>query len=251
MTSRWAFEALAVAQYHDNAFMQRQYLVERRLSEAKYYLNFWLPELKARLEEAQTLRGSANVRHKIRLQQLLRVTQNSFRDGLARYPSQEFGFVDRLTPEGFTDRAAAQALRTLDALRVKFGAQQRKAMQERDALLTEARQNGVDVEALQQNHHNEALEQLVLNQDSPDRIAEIGGRLVQLADPIYKNVAPGKGAHFYAPQKRLLGSVVDTFAFNLGVVWAMIAVLYATLYFEAFRKIGWGVRRLQALRKRG
>ena len=39
------------------------------------------------------------------------------------------------------------------------------------------------------------------------------------------------------PEKHFLNSDVDTYFFNMGVVWSMAIVLSITLYFDVLRKI--------------
>jgi hypothetical protein len=43
--------------------------------------------------------------------------------------------------------------------------------------------------------------------------------------------------HMYAPSKYLFGLNIDTFWFNIGVIWSMTIILYITLYFDVFERI--------------
>jgi hypothetical protein len=44
-------------------------------------------------------------------------------------------------------------------------------------------------------------------------------------------------AQFYMPAKHFLNRNIDTFFFNLGVIWLMTFVLALSLYWEVLRKI--------------
>jgi hypothetical protein len=44
-------------------------------------------------------------------------------------------------------------------------------------------------------------------------------------------------AQFFAPHKNFLGMQLDTFWFDLIVVWLMSVMLYVTLYFEWLKKL--------------
>ena len=44
-------------------------------------------------------------------------------------------------------------------------------------------------------------------------------------------------AHMYAPAKHFMGMTIDTFWFNIGVIWTMTIILYITLYFNVFERL--------------
>src|SRR5690606_33392438 len=66
------------------------------------------------------------------------------------------------------------------------------------------------------------------------------GELIQQINPVYVDPRPSGvldyRAHFFAPTKNFFGTLIDTFVFNLIVIWGMTLVLYGTLYFELLRK---------------
>jgi hypothetical protein len=72
------------------------------------------------------------------------------------------------------------------------------------------------------------------------------GELVQKSDPVY--LEPQRSglfaAHFYAPAKRLAGGRLPTLWANILVIWAMSVLFMASLYTEAFPRLG---RRLAVL----
>jgi hypothetical protein len=43
-------------------------------------------------------------------------------------------------------------------------------------------------------------------------------------------------AHFYAPYKKIFGQLVDTYWFNVIVIWLTSILLYITLLTDAFKK---------------
>jgi hypothetical protein len=90
-------------------------------------------------------------------------------------------------------------------------------------------------------YHNESLADVVTNISEKERIIEFGGRLFQQINPIFVDPRPtgvlDYRAHFFAPKKYLFGTPVETYWFNLLVIWIMTLFLYITLYFEVLRKI--------------
>ena len=91
-------------------------------------------------------------------------------------------------------------------------------------------------------YFNENLASLVRNSDSKERIIEINNHFVRKIDLIFFEPYVPKNplnyrAHMYAPVKQFLGMKIDTFWFNIGVIWTMTIMLYITLYFDIFEKI--------------
>jgi hypothetical protein len=103
------------------------------------------------------------------------------------------------------------------------------------------KENQYSLNDYKNRYYNESLADLVKNVSEKDRIIEYNGQLFQQINPIFLDPRPSGPldyrAHFFAPQKNLLGKTVSTFLFNNLVIWLMTAVLYVTLYFEWLRKL--------------
>jgi len=91
---------------------------------------------------------------------------------------------------------------------------------------------------LKQNYHNQNLADLVLNKKELNKIIETDDRFVQAFEPIYKEPESNYGrAHFYAPVKIVLGYSIDTFWFNIMVIWLTSLFMYVTLLTDALKKL--------------
>ena len=101
-------------------------------------------------------------------------------------------------------------------------------------------ESGYDVTRYKNRYYNESLAELVTRVSEKNRIIEYEGRLVQQIDPVFLDPQPANmfdyRAHFFAPQKNLLGQLVTTYWFNLLVIWVMTLALYIALYAELLRK---------------
>jgi hypothetical protein len=101
--------------------------------------------------------------------------------------------------------------------------------------------NGYSLNHIKNRYYNESLADLVKNISEKERIIEYEGKLYQQINPIFVDPVPDGRldyrAHFFAPQKNMLGSMISTFLFNNVIIWLMAIVLYATLYFELLRKL--------------
>jgi hypothetical protein len=91
------------------------------------------------------------------------------------------------------------------------------------------------------NYHNDKLEEIVRKVYEKNKILEYKNRLIQNVDLIYLEPAPQNPlqfrTHFMAPVKKFLGLKVDTFTFNIVLVFLFAIVLYVLLYYEVLRRI--------------
>jgi hypothetical protein len=86
--------------------------------------------------------------------------------------------------------------------------------------------------------HNKSLEVLVLNSETTPFYRETPYGYMQKIAPIYKDPDFTNGrAHFLASQKNLFGYAIDTFIFNVGMIWLMSSFLYIALYYNWLRKM--------------
>ncbi|MCA1747084.1 MAG: hypothetical protein LC655_05255, partial [Bacteroidales bacterium] len=69
-----------------------------------------------------------------------------------------------------------------------------------------------------------------------NKIVESDGRLYQQSDPIFL-LPESTRAHFYAPAKLLFGKYVDTYWFNIVVIWLGSLILYVVLYYDLLRRL--------------
>jgi hypothetical protein len=90
---------------------------------------------------------------------------------------------------------------------------------------------------MRKQYTNQRLKELVTNELQVSKITEWNNQLVRKMDPIHMEPLSNTGrAHFYAPHKRLGMLVIDTFWFNVLVIWLSAAILYFTLLFDLLRK---------------
>lgn len=91
-------------------------------------------------------------------------------------------------------------------------------------------------------YYNESLADLVRNLTVEDRVIEFKGHLIQQIDPVFNKPAKPDNplnyrTHFFAPEKYFAGVYIDTFYFNILVIWFMSLLLYIMLYFEFFGRV--------------
>ena len=99
---------------------------------------------------------------------------------------------------------------------------------------------------LQNDYSNTNLEDVVLNRLRVDKSIETAKRIIQKYEPGYMKPTSKYGrSHFYAPYKQIGNIKIDTFWFNLLVLWIGSLLLYLALYYNLLQKL---VTRLENLK---
>ncbi|MGE4554080.1 MAG: ATP-binding cassette domain-containing protein, partial [Desulfovibrionaceae bacterium] len=236
MPSRWGYEALVTAQYMDNAYMVPFFADDCAKRQTRYETDRRLPELRALADQpflapdgpdkaADTERGLRILAREVR--------ELAAETGLDPAAAAELDPA-RITPRDFDRETMLRVKRYLKEAQVHFNAQGRAAAERLEAAKTaraDALGGKAALDRLESAHHNRAITRLALNTNTLRDLRRSGDRVVQLAAPICHGPDSRLGrAHFFAPFKRLGAWTIPTPAFDLGVLWAMVALLYAALY---------------------
>lgn len=229
MVSRWAYEALAVAQFKENDY-QRHFFDETLLkNEALYQFSFRMPKLQNINQRCKlSLRDSTQSSdQKTRLRLLKRevsVTNAQFKLKFDRVEYLVPGRYDMLT----ADLLSAWLNEIERQFRVAWEKADDKVRQIQSELAT--RRNLPNLEPLKNAHQNQKLEEHLTNKHELYKIRVVDDVLVNKSSSIFKRPDHPLGrAHFYAPYKLWMGQRIDTLWFNTGVIWIFNLLLYVML----------------------
>lgn len=244
MTSRWAYEALAVDQFKSNDYEKLFYEIEKTERQADFKASYFVDKLNEKLTAVMNSAGSDNPETLRQAQADLWLLKNeiqkeSFKQGLEGIDVERDFEIANFTPETARQLSAYTARLKDHYLDIFNDAVSRK--EHRMYIFENHEQFGYDLNQLKNDYYNENLADLVRNQNVKDRIIEHNGQLIQQIDPIFLEPAAPDNllnyrTHFFAPRKYFLGMSMDTYYFDILVIWFMSAGLYITLYFEALRK---------------
>lgn len=244
MASRWAYEGMMVKFFVDNAHQREFYAVEQKASEASYRKDYWLPKMEDYTEYC--LRHMQDTDDSLReaYETRLGVLREEVEGQLARTPKIDFVCKDSLLAGHFSSRIHLCLKDYYAQLQTHYVSLSNVARARRDEIDAQMAGRFADPTAytrFQQQQHNESIDQLVRNADSGTRLLLHEGELVRTFEPVY-NEPEGGGpfgyrSHFYAANKRFLGLRIDTFTFNVAVIWLMMLGLYACLHLEVFRRL--------------
>lgn len=235
MVSRWAYEALIVAQAKDNEFQKKTYKYQVDRSQSGWKRDYWIPEIKNKLElisSKKTSKKDFEKAIKLLVNEIKKEEKSwenltckscvaelekakNYKDvGEAKFNIENFlEIIKKQYNKTFNESTTA-----IDNISKKIGEEKYKKLKE--------------------ENENESLHDLVTNRMEISKIVESDGELFQKDDPIYLHPKNERflDAQFYAPSKYFMGMKIDTFWANMVVVWFIIILSVIALYYDLLRK---------------
>ncbi|MFP4621111.1 MAG: ATP-binding cassette domain-containing protein [Bacteroidales bacterium] len=238
MVTRWAYEAMTVKQFKANSFEKKFFEYDKAISNADYKTSFLIPELEAKLEMAwRNLSNEENIHQVSRNLMIIKNELIKLQEDAQKPP---FEYFSRLTPDKLNSEvfeSLKDYLVYLNLYYVNLGKEFSGKRSNQYNKLIEA--HGLEwVRKLKQENHNQRLASIVQNTNEVKKMYETSDEIIQKKDPVFMDPLSDVGkAHFYAPYKNLKGLHINTFAFNLIIIWIGVAVLYYALIFNVLKKL--------------
>ena len=237
MASRWAYEALAVRMYKNNAYESPYFDLDKEASKANYVTTYVVPELN---EQIKALEEQSKDGEKVPDMLLIRniISSQSYQGELANTD-----FDSLLKANNSDDKLIAVLKNYSYELEQHNFELYNFNTQRKDKLIAFlSKSDDYSLNAYKMKYHNQSLEDLVRKINAMNRAEVHNHELIQNIDPIYNDNFSTNGklnyrAQFYAPVKPLMNRQFDTFWFNFVVIWLMTIVLYIALYFEWLSKL--------------
>jgi hypothetical protein len=228
-----------VSQFKDNRYSSlvytargdTYYSLQKKISQADFNTVHRLPHLSAILEvvaeEYERPEKKNNTEDNLALirNELGKIAQTS---GAVAFSQSDQLFT------GLFNRAVADSLAEyIGKITLFFNNQVNEAERIKDDFVN---MNKDKLKMLEKNYYNYKLEEIVTRYYDPDKIIIFKNSLIQNTDPVYLDPA-GRGllnfrTHFFAPSKNISGINVDTYAFNIAVLFISSLLLYLILYFD-------------------
>ncbi len=239
MLARWSYEACMVSQFKNNKYQKHFYYIDKEKSEAVYISSYLITELETALKKCE--KGVKDDEYKEVVEKYFRILTNET-NSLLKLPelgnikyehSEHFNFDD------FNEAVIEDTYEFLADVKTIFNTRSSEINALRDEKYVElSNKYGKDgILKLKQDYHNEKLTSFVLGKSRVKQVYESENMLIRKKDPIYMDPLSKIGrAHFYSPVKIIGKNQIETFWFNLGVIWFAIFFLYITLYFDLLKK---------------
>lgn len=240
MTSRWAFEALAVNQFKANAYHINFYKFDKAISIASYRKVYWIPKIQGKMSKIE--KELKEGKKEETANDLLLIKNELLKEQAFLKNKYKFENMDKLSPGAYTPEVSNSLKNFLAKINEHYINYENKARKGKEEVIQKLiKQYGNDgYLKLQDDHENESLNSLMLNSnDFGERCLEKDGKLIQRIDPVYQDPTDSNlgRAHFFAPNKKFMGKLFPTFWFNMAVIWLMSISLMVMLYFDVFKRI--------------
>lgn len=251
MASRWAYEGLSVEQFKNNRFEKPFFDVDMELSQSNYKSAYWEPRMEEILYNAQINSKNTNDSTSIILaNDILTLTNEINADAFFEaFPDKKETVLLFLKDGKISSSEGNQFRKILYESSIFYNDFLIKAEEKRDSRIYEMKKKFGDSFNLSESkdkYYNDQLETFVKNKSVLNRTVVDNNRIVQLIDPIFfikenTNSVLDYRTHLFAPAKKVFGTYIDTFTFNVLWIWMMSIILYFTLYFELLKKLIEGV----------
>ncbi len=241
MASRWAYEALAVNQFKNNDYEQFIFDVESKISDAVYRTNFVIPELYKMLTDCETFISQKDNSQALQTtENKLNIITNQLIIERNLLTSNDLKLIDSLTVQNISQNAIKELYAMVDKQMRYFAKLSNDLQMERQRIIKEIVKNKGKAYFvnLKQQYFNDKLSEVVLNSNDLVNILNLDNKLIRKFQPIFQLPENKMGrAHFYSPVKRIGNYYVDTFWFNISVIWLMTIGLYIMLLRNIFSKL--------------
>jgi ABC-type multidrug transport system ATPase subunit len=233
MTSRWAYEALSVAQFKNNEY--EKYFFENDLKKSinTYKLSFLIPEIENKMNSI--ISKSKNIKPE--------TEYNIIRNTISKLNKTEpvkFEFTDNLYQNKFNKKTEDAFFKYIEKSKQLYNNIQYKLNLRSDSIfyfLVEKYKSKENVVLLQQNFYNKNLSDILQNKSQFSSMKDVNGEIIQITDPIFKIPESTNGrAHFYSPVKKIGNITLSTEIFNVIFIWLTSLFLYLVLIFDLISK---------------
>ncbi|WP_027000567.1 ATP-binding cassette domain-containing protein [Eisenibacter elegans] len=248
MVSRWAFEAMTVKQFKDNYYNEDYYQIEKTENYYRVKQKYWVPALREkvdRLVENYHLDDKNDSVMKV-IEDDLSLLRNEISDEKRYHKfAKNIKIAEELTTSRFNEGVADKLNTYLDKVNDDATEQENKAAREREKVYEKFEAQDPKYPKIKEQYHNNQLSLMMKKEEvaiQGQPFIEHRGRLIQRIYPVFhepKNPINwfDYSAHFFAPTKHFAGRWIDTYYYNLFVIWLLTFVLYLTLYFDVFKRI--------------
>jgi len=236
MTSRWAYEAMAVNQFENNLYQRHFYNIERKMSDATFHKDYLIPKLLTSLEYCKTSYSIDSLKTQTIHNLDILKTEISL---LSKIYGYKFAHINSLQLQSFNANTYNQTKLYLQGVKNVFNEKYDHYFEQLDEKCAKMiKDMGKDqFIKLKTDNYNEAIADQVKNNKELDKIVQKGNRFIQYMEPVYiKPEHPFGRTPMYASRKLFLGKEIDTVWFNIAVIWLGTLILYILLLNNSFSK---------------
>ncbi|MDA3891327.1 MAG: ATP-binding cassette domain-containing protein [Salinivirgaceae bacterium] len=241
MATRWVYEGLMVRQFKDNEFEKDFYEIEKAMYTADFKNVYYLPELEERIDYCISAINTDSDSIKEIVAEKLALLKNELHKESVRVPKVNFDYNEDLTIDRFTSEIGYFTAEYINKLNAYYASVYGFNNDKKQKIINylDEKYPGI-YNQRRQTYHNEATSDIVRKIYEKNKIIAYKDRLIQQTEPIYETPWIDNPfdfrAQFFSPTKHFGGKDMDTFWFNMWVVWVMSIGGYIALYYDWLKK---------------
>jgi ABC-type multidrug transport system ATPase subunit len=242
MTARWAFEAIAVKQWKENDYEKNFFAEDFEINRYQCKVSL-LNRLKT-----DTYVCFRNNNDEKMVGKNLQVIKKYIDQLSAEAGMSQGTYTEGLQPGKLDSVKYPAADMYIDSLRKYFSSIRDEAKKRKDTISSTLKRSlGEDGRIrLMEDNRNDQLEKLITELPSGKTTIAYDNKIIAIPNPGLTEATSDYGrSHFYAPIKKLGNLRIDTFWFNLIVIWFETVLLYLLLYYKVFAKVLTGFENLR------
>jgi hypothetical protein len=217
MPSRWAFEALAVHAYKNNEYAKQLYPLEQKISNSGFLVFYLIPDILQKIDELEDAQQIDNYP----------IIENGLKLTYHLSPIFIHDLSDSLLNISFIKQELDHYSDVLLQYRKELESVYFQIIQKDQKLRTD----------LKEKYYNTALADMVKESKEVNAFIIKKNRYIRYTEPIFHIPESKWGrAHLFSPEKSIGTIYIDTFVFNLMVLWFMNLLLYLGLFVAFSRK---------------
>ena len=240
MAARWSFEALAVEQFKNNRYERDFFKYKMGKSQNYYYALFLIKALQDDLWKTDKYKDSIlyrddNINNISKLNYYI-----NWLSGIAGINNVPEDQKIPLNINTFDTTSMKATKLYLDRLESHFLLKFKEYMQLEDSASRsiEDKIGNEGLANLENHYENKQLVNVVLDRGRIDQYTETENKIIQKYEPGYMKPLSNYGrAQLYAPYKQIGHVEIDTFWFDLLVLWIVTLCLYTCLYYNLLQKL--------------
>lgn len=242
MPSKWVYEALMVQQFKNNKLEKQFYEFEKQESISDFKKVYYIPTLVEAVDALDATYNSEDPIEVAKNKERILLLQNEIGIQLKKAPDVLFDNYSSIQYEKFSPELSNKIKVYLSNLDTYYGKLFEESYKTRENVIDMYMQKDPALyNTLKNRYTNESVKEIVKNVYEKNKVLTYNGRIIQQIDPIYLDPDDsgyiGLRAHFYSPKKYFMGTLFETYWFNISVVWVFTLMFYISLYYEHLQKI--------------
>jgi ABC-type multidrug transport system ATPase subunit len=237
MITRWAYEALMVNQFTKNKYEKEFYFLDKKISQANYLTAYYFPELsKMNAESKKYFLEAKNIKK-------LEINREIITNELKKFPLTENEVLKKNVKGSLSIAEFDRNEERIKILNGNYSDTFNYWDEKKEKLIQSLEKiNSVEkMNRIKDNYSNDNLSDILFRSFAKKKIIPGNGELIQVMNPVFKNVSDTGLATFNEPlfvaEKRINKFKISTLTFNIIITWLFSVIGFIALYFDWLKKV--------------